>query len=171
MVTLMSLFKEATEAADAIDQLQTFGIPEHKIEVMTGVPYPEQALGHHKEWLRLPYIVLAGAFSGMLFGIFLSVITPTFYPLTLGGRSIITGPPAAIIIYVFTMMAIIVSTFLGVLWEMGFPSFEPKHYHKLVTSGHIAIVLTCTESQEKEIVEILEAHGGLQIHHAERMEI
>ena len=171
MITLMGMFDESTKAADAIDELHLLGIPENDIEVMTGVPFPEQALGQHREWLRLPYVVLGGALAGFLFGIFLSVITPTFYPLTLGGRSIITGPPAAIITFVFTMMATIVSTFLGVLWEMDFPSFEPKHYHKLVTSGHIAILLECLEAQEKEITTILEAHGGLHIHRSERMEI
>ncbi len=171
MIKVMGLFNESTKAADAIDELFLLGISENDVEVMTGVPFPEKALGQHKEWLRLPNVVLAGALVGLGFGIFLSVITPTFYPLTLGGRSIITGPPAIIITFVFTMMATIVSTFLGVLWEMGFPSFEQKHYHKLVTSGYIAILLECLEAQEKEITTVMESHGGLHIHRSERMEI
>ena len=85
--------------------------------------------------------------------------------------SIITGPPAAIIIFVFTMMATIVSTFLGVLWEMGFPSFEPKHYHKLVTSGQIAVVLDCPESQENEITSLMKEHAGTHIARSERMKV
>ena len=82
------------------------------------------------------------------------------YPLTVGGRSLVTGPPAAVITYVFTMMATIVSTFLGVLWEMGFPSFAPKYYDEGVTSGHLAVLITCEEEQEVEISGALEAHGG-----------
>jgi hypothetical protein len=171
MITVTGLFVESTKAADAIDKLHLLGIPENDIEVLTGVPYPEQALGRHREWLRLPYVVLGGALAGLTFGIFLSVITPSLYPLTLGGRSIVTGPPAAIITYVFTMMFTVVSTFLGVLWEMGFPSFESKHYNKLVTSGYIAVLLECSESQEEEITAILESHGGLHIHRSERMAI
>jgi len=171
MINVMGLFDESTKAADVIDELYLLDISENDIEVMTGVPYPEQALGRHREWLRLPYVVLGGALTGLLFGIFLSVITPTLYPLTLGGRPIVTGPPAVIITFVFTMMATIVSTFLGVLWEMGFPSFEPKHYHQLVTSGYIAIALKCLETQEEGITTMMEAHGGLHIHRSERMEI
>jgi len=171
MITVMGLFDESTKAADAIDELHLLGIPEINIEVMTGVPFPEQALGRHREWIRLPYVVLGGALAGLMFGIFLSVITPSLYPLTLGGRSIVTGPPAAVITYVFTMMFTIVSTFLGVLWEMGFPSFESKHYNKLVTSGHIAVLLECSESQQEEITAILESHGGLHIQRSERMAI
>jgi len=171
MITVMGLFDESTKAADAIDELSLLDISDNDIEVMTGVPYPEQALGGHREWLRLPFIVLGGALVGLMFGIFLSVITPTLYPLTLGGRSIVTGPPAAIIIFIFTMMATIVSTFLGVLWEMGFPSFEAKHYDKLVTRGYIAIALDCLETQEKKITTIMESHGGIHIHRSERGEI
>lgn len=168
-ITLIGLFNKSTETADAIDDLYDLHIDEQDIEVMTGVPYPEQALGRHREWIRLPVIVLAGALSGFVFGFFLAVVTPSLYPLTVGGRPIITGPPAAIIVYVFTMMATIVSTFLGVLWEMGFPSFEEKFYNPMVTSGHLAVVLQCMETQEQEIIDIMEAHGGEQIRRAERM--
>ena len=167
----MGMFDESTKAADAIDELHLLGIPENNIEVMTGVPFPEQALGRHREWIRLPYVVLGGALAGLMFGIFLSVITPSLYPLTLGGRSIVTGPPAAIITYVFTMMFTIVSTFLRVLWEMGFPSFESKHYNKLVPSGYIAVMLECPESKEEEITTILKAHGGLHVQRSVRMAI
>jgi len=167
----MGLFKESTDTADAIDELSQQGVAGKTIEVLSGVPYPEQALGYHREWLRLPYIVLVGALAGLLFGLFLSVITPAFYPLSLGGRSTVTGPPAAIITYVFTMMATIVSTFLGVVWEMGFPSFEAKHYHKLITSGYIAIAFPCKEEEEQKFTGIMESHGGVHIHRSEREEL
>lgn len=168
-ITLMGLFLSSTDTADAIDDLLRLGVPEGEVVVMTGIPYPEQALGRHQEWLRLPYIVLGGALAGFLFGLFLAAVTPALYPLTLGGRSVVTGPPAAVIVYVFTMMATIVSTFLGVLWEMGFPSFAPKHYDEDVTSGSLAVLLTCPEEQEAEITEILSSHGGLSIDRPERM--
>ncbi len=170
-ITLMGLFNASTDTADAIDEIHSLGIPETDVVVMTGIPFPERALGHHYEWIRLPYIVLVGAFAGLIFGLFLSVVTPALYPLTVGGRSLVSGPPAAVITYVFTMMATIVSTFLGVLWEMGFPSFAPKYYDDRVTGGHLAVVLTCKAEQEAEIVAIMEAHGGLHIHRPQRMSI
>jgi hypothetical protein len=167
-IPLMGLFDESTKTADAIDELIQFGILDGKIEVMTGVPFPEQALGRHREWLRLPYIVLAGAVAGLIFGLFLSVVTPQLYPLVVGGRGLVAGPPAAVITYVFTMMATIMSTFLGVLWEMGFPSFEPKHYHELVTGGNLAVLVDCPKDSQSEVTKIMEAHGGHHIHHPER---
>jgi len=168
-ITLMGLFEASTDTADAIDEIHRQGIPEADIIVMTGIPYPEQALGRHIEWIRLPYIVLAGGLAGLLFGLFLSVVTPALYPLTVGGRSIVTGPPAAVITYVFTMMATIVSTFLGVLWEMGFPSFAPKHYDRGVTSGNLAVLIECPEEQEATFAGIMEAHGGRPVRRPQRM--
>jgi hypothetical protein len=168
-IQLMGLFSESTDTADAIDDLYQLGIPEDDIIVITGVPYPEQSLGRSSEWLRLPYIVLAGALVGFRFGLFLSVGTPLFYPLAVGGRPIVAGPPAVVIIYVFTMMATIVSTFLGVIWEMGFPTFAQKFYHRLVTDGYLAVLLECQANRESEVTNIMEAHGGRDVHRPEKM--
>jgi hypothetical protein len=82
----MALFNKSNDASDAIDDLHNLGIPDEKMTVITGVPYPEGALGRHREWLALPYIVLAGAVAGMLFGLFLAVITPHLYRLDVGGH-------------------------------------------------------------------------------------
>lgn len=169
LVTLIGLFDESTETADAVDEINALDIHEGDIVIMTGMPYPEGAFGSEREWIRLPYVVLAGAIAGFLAGIFLSVITPMLYPLTVGGRPIVTGPPAAVITFVFTMMGTIVSTFLGVIWEMGFPSFENKYYDRSVTSGNLAVVLHCADSQKSRVISIMEAHGGHHIRRAERM--
>lgn len=160
MTTIMGLFQNATDVADAIDESHRLGIPDTNIVVLTGIPYPERALGRHHEWSRLPYIVLAGALAGLLFGLFLSVVTPALYPLTVGGRAIVSGPPAAVITYVFTMMAAIVSTFLGVLWEMGFPSIAPKFYDPRVTRGYLAILVEGPQEQMQAVGAIIKSHKG-----------
>jgi hypothetical protein len=161
-ITWLGLFNESTEVAAAIDELHALGIPGDKMVVMTGVPYPEGALGRHREWLTLPYIVLAGAGAGLLFGLFLSAITPHLYRLDVGGHPPVGVPPAAVITFVLTMMATIVSTFLGVLWEMNFPRFGPAPYHKLVTEGYLSVLLEFPIALETEVRRILEAH---QVHH------
>jgi hypothetical protein len=168
-LTLIALFKESTQTSEAIDELHTVGIPDDKMVVMTGVPYPERALGRHSEWLTLPYIVLAGALGGFLFGLFLAAITPHLYRLDVGGHPPVGFPPAAIIVFVFTMMATIVSTFLGVLWEMDFPRFGPAPYHKLVTDGHLAVLVEFPASLEAKVRQVLEAHNAHHIGEPERM--
>jgi hypothetical protein len=157
-MTLNALFHESTDLAEVIDELHRLGIADDRIVVMTGVPYPEGSLGRHREWLTLPYIVLAGAAVGMLFGLFLAVITPHLYRLDIGGHPPVGFPPAAVIIFIFTMMATIVSTFLGVLWEMNFPRFGPAPYHKLITDGNLAVMLNIPALQENEVRQALETH-------------
>src|SRR3990170_5601908 len=162
-LTLMALFRDSVETAGAIDDLHTLGIPDEKMVVITGVPYPEGALGRHREWLTLPYIVLAGAGVGLLFGLFLAAITPHLYRLDVGGHPPVGFPPAAVITFVFTMMATIVSTFLGVLWEMDFPRFGFVPYHKLVTDGKLAVLVEFPANLEKEVYQVIEAHEPFYI--------
>ena len=166
---LLALFYESTDTAESIDELHNLGIPDENVVVMMGVPYPERALGRHREWLTLPYIVLAGAVAGILFGLFLAVITPHLYRLDIGGHPPVGFPPAAVIIFVFTMMATIVSTFLGVLWEMNFPRFGRAPYHKLVTDGHLAVMVEFPSSKEEQIRQVLMSHHAHHIDVPERM--
>lgn len=165
---LLAVFREATATADAIDALHETGVEDEQIVVMTGVPYPERALGRHVEWLRLPQIVFAGAAGGLIFGLFLAVITPHLYRLDIGGHPTVSFAPAAIITFVFTMMATIISTFLGVLWEMNFPEFGAKFYHRLVTDGYLAVLVEFEAPLENQVRQILEAHGGEHIERPER---
>ncbi|OGO66606.1 MAG: hypothetical protein A2030_11920 [Chloroflexi bacterium RBG_19FT_COMBO_50_10] len=168
-MTLIALFQESANTAEVIDELHTLGIPDNKIVVITGVPYPEGALGRNREWLTLPYIVLAGAVAGLLIGLFLAVITPHLYRLDVGGHPPVGFPPAAVIVFVFTMMATIVSTFLGVLWEMDFPRFGPAAYHKLVTDGYLAVVMDIPTLLEDKVRQTLETHHAHQIGEPEWM--
>jgi hypothetical protein len=164
---LLATFQKATDTSDAIDALYEFGIEDEQIVVMTGMPYPEGSLERTTEWLRLPYIVLAGAISGFLFGIFLSAITPHLYRLDVGGHPTVSFPPAAVITFVFTMMATIISTFLGVLWEMNFPEFGPKYYHKKVTEGYLAVLVDFPSELEEKVRNAFEKHNADQIQRPE----
>jgi len=168
-MTLMALFHESADTAEVIDELHNLGIADNKIVVITGLPYPEGALGRHREWLTLPYIVLAGAAAGLGIGLFLAVITPHLYRLDVGGHPPVGFPPAAVIIFIFTMMATIVSTFLGVLWEMNFPRFGPAPYHKLVTDGHLAVILDIPTRLEGQVRQTLETHHAHHVGEPEWM--
>lgn len=169
--SLVALFEKSTDTAKAIDALHILGIPDDKMVVMTDVPYPEGALGRSREWSTLPYIVLAGAVVGLLIGLFLSVITPHLYRLDVGGHPPVGFPPSAVITFVFTMMAIIVSTFLGVLWEMDFPSFGPAPYHKAVTDGQLAIFIEFHPDMNDKVNKVLKANQAGYIGEAEMISL
>lgn len=165
---LIGVFRDSTATAEAIDALHEAGVRDHQIVVMSGVPFPEGALGRHIEWLRLPYVVFVGAVGGLIFGLFLAAITPHLYRLDVGGHPTVGFPPTAIIVFVFTMMATIISTFLGVLWEMDFPEFGRKPYHKAVTEGGIAVLVDCSVVAESSVRQLLEQHGADPVQRPER---
>ena len=171
VMNLMGLFRDGTETAQVIDSLYELGMKDRQVTVMTGVPYPERSLGRHVEWLRLPNIVFAGALVGFFLGLFLAVITPHLYRLDIGGHPTVGFPPAAVITFVFTMMATIVSTFLGVLWEMNFPEFGPKHYDKRVTDGYLAVLVEHDPADENEVRQIFKQHGCDSIQKPERQRL
>ena len=101
-------------------------------------------------------------------GFFFAIITPNLYPLNIGGRPTVGFPPAAVIIFVFTMMATLISTFLGVLWEMGFPEFGPKYYDKSVTDGSLVVLVEFPAVLEPNVRQSFEEHGA---HHIRRPEL
>jgi len=107
--------------------------------------------------------------GGLLFGLFLSAITPHLYRLDVGGHPPVGFPPTGIIIFVFTMMATIVSTFLGVLWEMNFPRFGPTPYHRLVTDGHLAVLLEYPAVLEAKVRQVFESHDAHYVGEPERL--
>lgn len=167
-IVLMGLFQDAEHTAETIEQLRRLGITDHDIAVLSGVPYPARVLGRPMVWERLPVISLSGAFVGFLIGIFFNVITPLSYPIRVGGQPIVPIPPTAVLTYEFTMMGLIVSTFLGVLWESVFPSYGPKHYDPLLTSGRIGVLFTCPADREEAARRILAAMGAERIQRPER---
>ena len=169
-VTLMGLFDDDKATAAVLDDIYDLGVKDDQITVISSIPYPEQALGRHVTWIRLPYIVLAGAAAGFLFGFFLSSITPRLYPLNVGGHPLSGGPPAAVITYIFTMLFAVVATFLGVLWEIDVPGFEKKYYDRQVTSGKLAVVVEGLPAEKEETAAAaMEAHGGQNIRRPEKI--
>ena len=162
-VNLIALFNDITPIPDVLDQLRSHGVAETDMSLLTNLPYPAQVLGRPMVWERLPLISLSGAFVGFLIGIFLNAGTPLLYPIHVGGQPLIPIPPTLVLTYELTMMGLIVSTFLGVLWESTFPSHGPRRYDPRVSDGQIGIVFQCSQQEEAGIRSMLEELGVDQI--------
>ncbi len=162
-VVLMALFRDITPVPDMLDRLRDHGVGEQNMVVLSGIPYPTRILGRPMVWERLPLISLSGALVGLLIGLFLNIGTPLLYPVHVGGQPLIPIPPTLVLTYELTMMGLIVSTFLGVLWESTFPSFGPKYHHPAIADGRIGIVFRCLHSREAEIRALLEENGAEEV--------
>ncbi len=167
-IVLMGLFNEVDPAADALDELRALGISDDEITVISGVPYSHHALGRPKPWERLPFFSLAGALVGFGVGIFFNVGTPLLYSIRVGGQPLVPIPPSAVITYEFTMMGLIIATFLGVLWQSGFPTYSPKYYDPEIAMGRIGIFFRCPPAKEEQARAVLARCGAEKIQRAER---
>ncbi len=167
-IVLLGLFRDPDRTAETLEKLRGVGISDYDMAVLSSMPLPPQVLGRPMVWERLPWISLSGAFVGFLIGIFLNAGTPLLYTIRVGGQPIIPIPPTAVLTYEFTMMGLIVSTFLGVLWESFFPSFGPKYYDRLLSHGRIGVLLRCPAHLEETVREILKAQGAERVYRPER---
>lgn len=165
---LLGLFHEATPTADTLDQLRKLGIPDEQITVMSSVPYQPEMLGRHPIYDQLVPTALVGALSGLLAGLFLTVVTPLLYTVMVGGQPVVPIPPSLIILFEFTMLGTMVATFAGLLAKSRFPLFGRQVYDYRITEGHIGVLARVDEAQVEQATSILEANGA---HHMQRLAV
>ena len=158
--SVLGLFHEATSTADTIDRLRDMGVAEEAITVMSGVPYTHERLGRRPVYERLLPIALVGAVGGFLAAIFLTVVTPLLYPISVGGQPLIPGPPSFIIVFEFTMLGTLLATFGGLLAEIAFPSVGRQDYDHRITEGHIGVLAVVDEALADQVESALTELGA-----------
>lgn len=165
--SVLGLFHEATSTADTIDRLRDLGVPGEAITVMSGVPYTAEMLGRRPVYERLLPIALIGAVGGFLASLFLTVVTPQLYPISVGGQPLIPGPPTIIIMFEFTMLGTLLATFGGLLAEIAFPAVGRHDYDYRITEGHIGVLAVVDEVLADQVETALRETGA---HHLKNVE-
>jgi len=168
---VMGSFREIEPAADTLDRLRAMGIPDGDISVLSGLPHSPSVLGrpHLKTWL--PVISLVSAVAGFATGLFFTGITPNLYVIRVGGQPIVPFPPTLLLLYEFTMLFLILGTFIGFLVLNRFPSSEPQYYDPKLSDGRINLLVHCPPDRKDEAIAILEAHGAEEIHEPQRRQL
>jgi mono/diheme cytochrome c family protein len=105
-------------------------------------------------------IALVGAIGGFLAALFLTVVTPILYPISVGGQPLIPGPPSIIIVFEFTMLGTLLATFGGLLAEIAFPAVGHQDYDYRITEGHIGVLAIVDESLVDPVKSALEEVGA-----------
>jgi hypothetical protein len=163
----LALFKEIDPATKALDALRELGIPDEDMTIVSGIPYSDRMLGRPMTWTMVPKLGAAGFVLGLLAGIALNVGTPLAYPIIVGGMPLIAIPPSLILTFEFSMLGLLLFTFLGVVWESAIPSFGPREYHPAVSDGQIAVVFNCPFEVHNRAHEVLAALGADWVHQME----
>jgi len=167
-MVLMGTFQEVERAADTLDKLREVGLAEDDITILSSVPYSPDMLGRPHKTTKLPFISLVSAIVGLLVGIFYAGVTPNLNVIQVGGQPAVPGLPTAVLLYAFTMVFLIIGTFLGLLWLSGFPSLDPQYYDPKLADGRIGLILQCKPEQKEAARAVLEAQEAENIHEPER---
>lgn len=161
------LFEEINPAAEALDVLRGSGVREEQITVLSAEPYSAEVLGRPEIRTNIPWIGISGFLGGVLISFLLVWGTPQLYPIQVGGRALFSIPPWLVLGFEFSMLGLLIGTFLGVIWESNFPDFSSKIYHDAVSDGEIGIIFKEPSGGLDELREQLTRLGGTLVEHVE----
>jgi hypothetical protein len=158
--TLLALFQDIDPAAEAIERLRMLGVADNQIEVISGVPFLERALGRPKRHTNVARLALGGAGVGFLFGLFLAYGTPFLFGIHVGGQPLYPIPPGIILVFEMSMLGLMGTAFIGVFLESYFPSYRKLEYVPQVSDGKIAILFKCPNDDEGKFIEAMQSLGA-----------
>lgn len=164
--SILGLFQEAEPAADAMDGLAQAGFEQGTFDVLTGTPYPEGAFGEHVPQHRLFRFPAFGAIIGFTTAILLTAGTQIAFPLVTGGKPILSLFAMIIIMYEMTMLAAVIATVIGIIFESRLPNMSPGAYDERITEGWIGVVVSVESTRAQEAESVLKTAGALEIKHA-----
>ena len=164
--SVLGLYNDPNQAADAMDALKSAGFPQGTFDVLTGTPYPEGAFGEHVPQHRLFRFPAFGAIIGFTLALFLTAATQIAYPLVTGGKPILSLFAMLVILYEMSMLSAVISTVVGIVIESRLPNVNPGIYDTRITEGLIGVVITTEEDKADTAIEALNGAGAMEIKQA-----
>jgi hypothetical protein len=162
--SILGLFQQPEPAADAMDGLKEAGFELGTFDVLTGTPYPEGAFGEYVPQHRLFRFPAFGAIIGFTLSVFLTAVTQLAYPMVTGGKPILSIFAMLIIMYEMTMLAGVIATVIGIVFESRLPNMKPGIYDTRITEGWIGVVITFDDDSKVDAAKgVLNAAGAVEI--------
>jgi hypothetical protein len=162
--SILGLFQQPEPAADAMDGLKEAGFELGTFDVLTGTPYPEGAFGEYVPQHRLFRFPAFGAIIGFTLSIFLTSVTQLAYPMVTGVKPILSLFAMLIIMYEMTMLAGVIATVVGIVFESRLPNMKPGIYDTRITEGWIGVVVTFDDDSKVEDAKgVLNKAGAVEI--------
>jgi hypothetical protein len=160
---VLGLFRTADEAAQAMTALRGAGFGGDSLEVLSDSPYPEGAFGEEKVKHHLYLFPLFGAACGFAAGLFLTIGTQIAYPVVTGGKPILSIPPMINVVYEGTLLAAIVMTVWGVIYESGLPASSDAPYDPRISEGYLGVMVTAPATQLAEAERALRDANAVDV--------
>ena len=163
----LALFKDVDPATEAIEKLRELGISDDNISVVSGIPFSEKVLGRPVTTTNVPKFAMVGFLVGLIAAVVLNVGSVAQFPVSVGGMADLAIPPFLIVVFELSMLGLMVFTFLGLIWESGFPSFGPQMYRPEISEGRVAVVFNCPPEIHTQVHDSLTDLGAEWVHRTE----
>ena len=137
--SVLGVFPNLDSAVAGVDAITELGLGREEFDILTNAPYPEGAFGEEAGMHRLGLFPLVGAACGFSVGLLITGGTQLAYPLVTGGKPLFSIPPMFIIMYEGTLLAAVLFTVIGVLFESRLPRLGGL-YDPRITQGYIGIL-------------------------------
>ena len=111
--------------------------------MVSSLPHSQKALGRPEIHSWLPAISVGSAFVGLLLGVILTVGTPFLYQIRVGGQDIVPMPTTLVLVFEFTMLFLILGTFIGSVVLNTLPTRGPQPFGPTPSDDSIGIFLSC----------------------------
>jgi hypothetical protein len=159
---LLGLFEEADQAADAFTRLREAGFGDADLEALSSTPYPEGAFGEAHVKHRLFTFPFAGAACGFVIGAAWIIGAQLSEPLITGGKPIVAVPAIIQILYEGTLLAAVLFTVIGVLFESRLPD-GVSLYDRRIADGYIGVSVLATDQKMLSARQALQQAGAADI--------
>lgn len=159
---LLGLFEEVDQAADAFTLLREADFGDADLEVLSSTPYPEGAFGEAHIKHRLFTFPFAGAICGFVIGTAWVVGAQLSQPLVTGGKPIVAVPAIIQILYEGTLLAAVLFTAIGVLFESRLPD-GVSLYDRRIADGYIGVSVLATDQKMLSARQSLQQAGATDI--------
>jgi hypothetical protein len=162
-VTVLSgLFQNAESAAGAVHRLRLAGVVERDIEVVSGVPFPDETFKENPPKVFLQWIALAGGILGALVGLLVAGGTALLYSIPTGHMNIVAGPPVGIVTYEIMMLGAIVFTIVGL--ALALARRRARIEEPRIGEGYVAVAVPSDgREQVLRLREILLDSGAVEV--------
>ena len=167
---LMGSFQDLDHAVETLDRLRAFGIADKDITIVSSLPHSHKVMGRPEIKTKLPLISMASAVAGLLVGLLITIVTPNLYVIHVGGQAVVPIPPTAVLVYEFTMLFLILGTFLGVVILNSLPAPGPQYEGPALTDDRIGLLFQCPPGSVEEARALLASQGAENIYEPERRE-
>src|SRR5204863_10099662 len=161
MKAIYALYPTPVSAERAFEHLQSAGVNDRDIVVLSSEPHEEYEFAHRDRKSWMTWIAALGGFIGMGTGYSLTAITQRMWEINTGGMPIVTNWTNMIVIFELTMLGVVFSSVITLLITARLPGRAPEIYDPEIADGKILIgVSNFRENSLPDVERALHAGGA-----------